>query len=216
MLTCEASPTGLTRPAITPDLEFTARSTPCEIAQSRSLAGIICSSDSSVVFGTGIGQPVRCASTDSSVHSLIPGYSSSARCATRISRSVHGLPTQSAPQVMLRGWTMLAGVDVSAETPASRTEPSGIRASSGKSIPSANTAASPGRSVTRYRLCASVMFIVAPTTALSSAAGSRCAIFTEVFLMTSGISRPGICSAMTRPSPYARTSASMPANISTA
>ena len=34
----------------------------------------------------GLGQPVRCARTDRSVHSLTGGYSSSARCATRRSQ----------------------------------------------------------------------------------------------------------------------------------
>ena len=148
-----------------------------------------------------MGQPVRCARTDSSVHSLIAGYSSSARWATRMSRSVQGRPTQSAPQVMLRGRTTPAGVAVTASVAASRLVPSGICASSGKSMPSANTAASPGLSVTRNRFCAGVMFIVAPTASRSSAAGSRWVIFTAVFLITSGMRRSGICSAMTRPSP---------------
>ena len=61
-----------------------------------------------------MGQPVRCARTDSSVHSLTGGYSSSARWATRMSRSVQGRPAQSAPQVMLRGRTTPAGVAVAA------------------------------------------------------------------------------------------------------
>ena len=102
-----------------------------------------------------------------------------------MSRSVQGRPTQSAPQVMLRGRTTPAGVAVAACAAASRLVPSGIWASSGKSMPSANTAASPGRSVTRNRFWACVMFIVAPTASRSSAAGSRWVIFTAVFLMTS-------------------------------
>ena len=48
------------------------------------------------------------------------------------------------------------------------------------------------------------------------AAGSRCTTLTAVFLMTSGTSLLGICSAMTSPSPYARISASSDANSSTA
>lgn len=106
---------------------------------------------------------------------------------------------------MLRGRTTPAGEAVAASPAASpaasRAVPSGIRVSSGKSMPSANTAASPGLSVTRNRFCAWVMFIVAPTASRSSAAGSRWVIFTAVFLMTSATSRSGICSAMTRPSP---------------
>jgi hypothetical protein len=108
-----------------------AASTPCEIAQSRSRDGIICSSESSGVRGTGMGQPVRWATTDSSAHSLIAGYSSSARWAIRISRRVHGRPTQSAPQVMLRDRTTPAGVAVAPCPAASRPVPSGIRVSSG-------------------------------------------------------------------------------------
>jgi len=90
-----------------------------------------------------------------------------------MSRSVQGRPAQSAPQVMLRGRTTPAGAAVVASPVASRAVPSGIRVSSGKSMPSVNTAASPGLSVTRNRFCAWVMFIVAPTASRSSAAGSR-------------------------------------------
>ena len=68
-------------------------------------------------------------------------------------------------------------------------------------MPSAKTAASPGRSVTRKRFCAGVMFIVVPTASRSSAAGRRWVIFTAVFLMTSATRRSGICSAMMSPSP---------------
>ena len=87
---------------------------------------------------------------------------------------------------MLRGRTTPAGPAVPASPAAcpaaSRPVPSGIRASSGKSMPSVNTAASPGLSVTRNRFCAWLMFIVAPTASRSSAAGSRWVIFTAVFL----------------------------------
>ena len=131
MAACAVSPTGLTRPTMTGILTRTAASTPCEIAQSRSRDGIISSSDSSAVRGTGMGQPVRCASTVSSAHSRMAGYSSSARWATRMSRSVHGRSVQSAPQVMLRGWTTRAGLAVGAWAAASRAVPSGMRASSG-------------------------------------------------------------------------------------
>ena len=109
----------------------TAASTPCDIAQSRSRDGIICSSETSSVPGTGMGHPVRWARTDSSAHSLIPGYSSRARWAIRMSRSVHGRSAQSAPQVALRGVTTSAGLAVASSAPASRPVPSGIRTSSG-------------------------------------------------------------------------------------
>ncbi len=91
-----------------------AASTPCERAQSRSRDGIIWISERSVIPGTGIGQPVRCARTDSSAHSLIPGYSSRARWATRMSLSVHGRAVHAAPHVGLRGRTTPAGVAVAA------------------------------------------------------------------------------------------------------
>ena len=131
MLTCAASPTGLTRRAMTGTRAFTAASTPCEMAQSRSRDGIICTRDSSAGRGTGMGQPVRCPRTDSSAHSRMAGYSSRARWATRMSRSVHGRAVQSAPHVVLRDRTTPAGVAVTASAAASRPVPSGIRASSG-------------------------------------------------------------------------------------
>ena len=90
VLTWEARPTGLTRAVMSGIRTARAASTPWDRAQSRSRDGIICSSESSAVRGTGMGQPVRCARTDSSVHSLTSGYSSSARWATRMSRSVQG------------------------------------------------------------------------------------------------------------------------------
>jgi hypothetical protein len=79
VLTWEARPTGLTRRAMTGTRTARAVSTPCEMAQSRSRDGIICSSESSAVRGTGMGQPVRCATTDSSVQSRIAGYSARRR-----------------------------------------------------------------------------------------------------------------------------------------
>src|SRR6202044_1484619 len=75
VLTWAASPTGLTRLAITGHRTLTAASTPWEMAQSRSRDGISCSSESSAVRGTGIGHPVRCARTESSAQSLSAGYS---------------------------------------------------------------------------------------------------------------------------------------------
>ena len=68
-------------------------------------------------------------------------------------------------------------------------------------MPSVNTAASPGPSVTRNRFWAGVMFIVAPTVSRSPAAGSRWVIFTAVFLMTSPSRRSGIRSVRMTPSP---------------
>jgi hypothetical protein len=59
VLTWDARPTGLTREAITGTRTPTAASTPWERAQSRSRDGITWSSESSVVRGTGMGQPVR-------------------------------------------------------------------------------------------------------------------------------------------------------------
>ena len=101
------------------------------MAQSRSRSGITCSSESSVVRGTGIGQPVRWARTESSAHSRIAGYSSRARWATRMSRSVQGRAEHSAPQVTLRGRTTPAGLTAAAPSPAvpSAAPPAGIRAS---------------------------------------------------------------------------------------
>jgi len=81
VLTWEASPTGLTHPAMTGTRTPRAVSTPWEMAQSRNRDGISCRSESSAVRGTGMGQPVRCARTESWVQSLTAGYSSSARWA---------------------------------------------------------------------------------------------------------------------------------------
>ncbi len=94
--------------------------------------------------------------------------------------------------------------------------PSGTRTRSGRSMPSANTAAEPGWSETTWRDCSSLRFMAAPTSDLSSSAGSRCTTFSAVFLTTSEMSLVGICSATTMPSPYALISASSPASSSTA
>ena len=124
------------------------------------------------------------------------------RWAARMSRSVHGLATHSAPQVTLRTEATVAGLAwCCGPAIVSRAVPSGIWTRSGWSIPSVATAASPGLSVTRYRDWAGLRFMVAPTASRSSAAGSRCTILIAVFLVTSATSRAGICSAMMMPSP---------------
>ena len=206
--TWAASAAGLTRPELTLTRQATAASTACDTAQSSSRADprspaepASRTASSLPAAGSGISQPVRWASTASSAQSTSPGVSSRNRCAARMSRSVHGAAWQSGPHVPDRGDTTTAGDAVTTEPAASRAVPSGIAASTGKSIPSANTAACPGGRVTRYRDCAPVRFMVAPTVSRSSAAGSRCTILTAVFLITSGMSLAGICSAMTRPSP---------------
>ena len=83
-------------------------------------------------------------------------------------------------------------------------------------MPSAKTAATPGASDTTCRDWGSSRFMAAPTSSRSSRAGSRWTTLSAVFLTASGISLAGICSAITSPSPYARISASMLANSSTA
>src|SRR5256884_3488397 len=103
VLTWEARPTGLTRAAITGTRTARAASTPWEMAQSRSRDGIICTSESSAVRGTGRGQPVRCARTDSSAHSLTGGYSSRAGGGPPPFRPGRGRAEETGPQVMGRG-----------------------------------------------------------------------------------------------------------------
>jgi len=77
-----------------------------------------------------MGHPVRWASTDSSAHRVIPGWRSAARWPVRMSRKVHGLAWQSAPQVMLRTVATVTGLTVGPRV-ASRAVPSVIRASTG-------------------------------------------------------------------------------------
>ena len=79
--------------------------------------------------------------------------------------------------------------------------PNGTRILIGRSMPSANTAATPGSSDTTWRDWPSSRFIAAPTRSRSSAAGSRCITLSAVFLTTSLTSFEGICSAITSPSP---------------
>jgi hypothetical protein len=185
-----------------------AASTACDTAHciSRSPSGAafmsaFLSRESTAGSGTGIGQPARCAATVSSAHSRSHGCSASSRCACRISRSVQGRARQAGPQPADRRLTTLAQSAANGGVRNSRSEEKLILIRIGLSMPSANTAACPGGSVTRYRLWAGVMFMVAPTLSRSSAAGSRCTILTAVFFTTSGITRAGICSAMISPSP---------------
>lgn len=199
--TCAASAGGLTAGMISGPSAPTAASTPCEIAHSARLAGSARTAPSRSGRGTGIGQPATCASTANSAHSLLPGSALSVRCASRISRSVHGRATHSAPHVVLLGRTTAQASLVTGAAAVSRSVPSLTLIKIGRSMPSANAAASPGASVTRYLDCGGVRLIVAPTASLSSAAGSRCTTLIAVFLMTSGMSLAGICSAMIRPSP---------------
>ncbi|MFD1147171.1 hypothetical protein ACFQ3T_08540 [Saccharothrix hoggarensis] len=83
----------------------------------------------------------------------------------------------------------------------SRSSPSGMPSSTGRSMPSANTAARPGGNDTTCRDRTSSSFMVAPTASRSSAAGIRSTIFSAVFFRTSGMILAGICSAITTPSP---------------
>lgn len=179
----------------------TAASTACAVAHwlTRHVSALKLASAAGL--GTGTGHPVRCASTASSAHSRTQGKSPSARRAARMSLSVHGRDAHSVPQVADLGVTTDVASRVAAAVAISRSEPSFIFTRTGKSIPSEKTAACPAASVTRKRDWLGVAFIVAPTASRSSAAGSRWVILTAVFLMASGTSRAGICSAITRPSP---------------
>ena len=125
----------------------------------------------------------------------------------RSSTSVQGRPvTQAGPQAAARRRAASA-VAPRAATPArvaaarSRCSPYGTRTRSGRSIPSANTAATPGSRDTTWRDWSGLRFMVAPTSSRSSAAGSRCRIFSAEFLITSGTSLAGICSATMIPVP---------------
>ena len=83
--------------------------------------------------GTGIGmvQPARCASTDSSAHTVIRRSVSAARCAARICRSVQGAWPQSGPQEADRRPMILSGGAGRAGRVVSRAVPSGMRARTG-------------------------------------------------------------------------------------
>jgi hypothetical protein len=129
----------------------TAASTACEVAHRLSRAGSSLNRASAAGTGTGTGHPVRCASTASSAHRRTQGWSSSARCAARISRSVHGRTAHSPPQVADLGVTTVLASWVAGTVATSRSAPSFIRTKTGKSIPSEKTAACPGASVTRKR-----------------------------------------------------------------
>ena len=135
--------------AITAARAATAASTACDSAHWRTRAGSAVIAASAVGWGTGVGHPVRCASTASSAHGRIGPAPSSARCAARMSRSVHGRAWHSAPQVAERGRTTARASPAGTGGPASRGLPSVTRTRIGKSIPSEKTAACPGGSVTR-------------------------------------------------------------------
>ncbi len=131
-----------------------------------------------------------------------------------IVRRVHGSRWHAAPQRGLR--LPSSGGSADACFVLSSCSPWGISVRTGRSMPSAATAARPGGRATTFSLWSCWRFIVAPTARRSSSAGSRCMIFSALFLTTSGRILLGICSTMTTPSPYARISASSEANSSTA
>jgi hypothetical protein len=135
--------------AITAARAATAASTACDSAHWRTRAGSAASAASAAGRGTGVGHPVRCASTASSAHTRSGPGPASARSAARRSRSVHGRARHSAPQVADLGCTTARASPAGTGGPASRGLPSATWTRIGKSIPSENTAACPGGSVTR-------------------------------------------------------------------
>jgi len=127
--------------AITAARAATAASTACDSAHWRTRGGSAASGASAAGWGTGVGHPVRCASTASSAQGRIRPEPSSVRCAARMSRSVQGRARHSAPQVAERGCTTAAASPAGTGGPASRGLPSATRTRIGKSMPSEKTAA---------------------------------------------------------------------------
>jgi hypothetical protein len=144
--TWTASPAGS---AIAAARAATAASTACDSAHWRTRAGSPVIAPSVAGCGTGVGQPVRWASTASSAQARIGPEPSSSRCAVRMSRSVHGRAWHSPPQVADRGCTTARASAAGTGGADSLALPSFTRTRIGKSMPSENTAACPGGRVTR-------------------------------------------------------------------
>ena len=123
------------------------------------------------------GAPAR--STSVQTRSQASSGELASRSAARISTSVHGgSPVQVRPQAadrrppVARRRARAARGRLTPALPVARRTAPGSR--SGRSMPSAKTAASPGGSDTTWRDWSSSRFIVAPTSCRSSPAGSRC------------------------------------------